>query len=187
MSKSEIRGPKSTIESFVKTLKAEKFEEESNIELFEAIYEAVERVADEITIEEIVINSNIETIIDKIARGEAVRDNTARAIVAVRGKTAEEGEAIPDKIAGGEAVYDNTADAIVAGGDKIAEKVVELLVDQPIEAIREAVDWVGEEANEIIVIDSITETIIDKIAEKVAKFLVDQPIEAIREAVDRVD
>ena len=65
-SKSEIRGPKSTTESIVKTLKAEKFEEESNIELFEAIYEAVERVADEITIEEIVINSNIETIIDKL-------------------------------------------------------------------------------------------------------------------------
>ena len=75
-SKSEIRGPKSTTESIVKTLKAEKFEEESNIELFEAIYEAVERVADEITIEEIVINSNIETIVDKIAGGEATDDNT---------------------------------------------------------------------------------------------------------------
>ena len=36
----------------------------------------MERVADEITIEEIVINSNIETI-DKIAGGEAANDNTA--------------------------------------------------------------------------------------------------------------
>ena len=32
-----------------------------------------------------------EDIIDKIVRGEAVLDNTARAIVAVRDKTAEEG------------------------------------------------------------------------------------------------
>ena len=45
-----------------------------------------------------------------------------------------------------------------------------------------AVDRVGEEANEIIVIDSITETIIDKIAEEVAEFLVEQPIEAIQAA-----
>ena len=47
---------KSTTESIVKTLKAEKFEEESNIELFEAIYEAVERVdeeADEIIVEKL--------------------------------------------------------------------------------------------------------------------------------------
>ena len=77
----EIRRPKSTIESIVKTLEAEKFEE-SNIELFaggseefivdpsiEAIHEAAERVdeeADEITIEEIVIDS----IIDNAAGGE---------------------------------------------------------------------------------------------------------------------
>ena len=55
LSKSEIRGPKSTIESIVKTLKAEKFEE-SNIELFEAVYEAAERVdeeADEIIVEKL--------------------------------------------------------------------------------------------------------------------------------------
>ena len=48
-----------------------------------------------------------------------------------------------------------------------------------IEAIQ-AADRVSEEANEIIVIDSITETIIDKIAEEVAEFLVEQPIEAIQ-------
>ena len=33
--------------------------------------------------------------------------------------------------------------------DKIAEKVAELLVDQPIEAIREAVDRDDEEASEV--------------------------------------
>ena len=52
----EIRRPKSTIESIVKTLEAEKFEE-SNIELFvEAVYEAAERVdeeADEIIVEKL--------------------------------------------------------------------------------------------------------------------------------------
>ena len=47
-----------------------------------------------------------------------------------------------------------------------------------------AADRVSEEANEIIVIDSITENIIDKIAEEVAEFLVEQPIEAIQ-AVER--
>ena len=82
------------------TLEAEKFEE-SNIELFE------------ITIEEIDINSNIETV-DKIAGGRAVYDNTAGAIVAVRDKITGEAEAIHDKI---------------------AEEVAELLVEQPIEAI----------------------------------------------------
>ena len=53
LSKSEIRGPKSTSESIVK--RAEKFNE-SNIELFEAIYEAVERVdeeTDEIIVEKL--------------------------------------------------------------------------------------------------------------------------------------
>ena len=54
-----------------------------------------------------------------------------------------------------------------------------------IEAIQ-AADRVSEEANEIIVIDSITETIIDKIAEEVAEFLVEQPIEAIQ-AAERID
>ena len=53
-------------------------------------------------------------------------------------------------------------------------------------AVPEAVDQVGEEANEIIVIDSITETIIDKIAEEVAEFLVEQPIEAIQ-AAERIE
>ena len=43
----------------------------------------------ESTIEETDINSSIETI-DKIAGGRAVHDNTADAIVADRGKIAEE-------------------------------------------------------------------------------------------------
>ena len=130
----EIRGPKSTTESIVK--RAEKFKE-SNIELFEAIYEAVERVADEITIEEIVINSNIETI-DKIAGGEAADDNTAGerveeltidpsvelAVLEAVDRVDEEAdksiveeivinssiEAIIDKFAGDEAINDNTID-----------------------------------------------------------------------------
>ena len=140
MSKSEIRGPKSTIESFVKTLKAEKFEEESNIELFEAIYEAVERVADEITIEEIVINSNIETI-DKIAGGEAADDNTAgerveeltidpsvelAVLEAVDRVDEEADEDTIDKIARSEAVLDKIA----------GERVEKFTVDPSIEAIQ---------------------------------------------------
>ena len=50
-------------------------------------------------------------------------------------------------------------------------------------------DRVGEEANEIIVIDSITETIIDKIAEEAADDnTIDPSIElAVLEAVDRID
>ena len=81
------------------------------------------------------------------------------------------------------AVRDKIAGKVVAGGDKIAEKVAELLVDQPIEAIR-AVDRVGEEANEIIVekiiINSITEAINDN--------TIDPSVElAVLEAVDRVD
>ena len=46
----------------------------------------------------------------------------------------------------------------------------------------QAADRVSEEAVEIIVIDPVTETIIDKIAEEVAEFLVEQPIEAIQAA-----
>ena len=68
-----------------------------------------------------------------------------------------------DKIAGGRAVHDNTAGAIVADRDKIAEEVAEFLAEQPIEW---AVDRVGEEAHEIIVIDSTTETIIIKLLKK---------------------
>ena len=83
--------------------------------------------------------------------------------MAVRDKIAGEAEAIHDKIAE-EAADDNTIDPSI-----------EL-------AVPEAVDRVGEEANEIIVIDSITETIIDKIAEEAAEFLVEQPIEAIQAA-----
>ena len=48
-------------------------------------------------------------------------------------------------------------------------------------------DRVGEEANEIIVIDSITETITDKIAEEAAELAVDTSIEAILVAEERVD
>ena len=96
----------------------------------------------------------------------AVRDKIAGKVVADRDKTAR-AEAIHDKIAE-EAADDNTIDPSI-----------EL-------AVPEAVDRVGEEANEIIVIDSITETIIDKIAEEVAEFLVEQPIEAIQ-AAERID
>ena len=124
----------------------------------------------------------------------AVRDKIAGKVVAGRDKTAEEAaddntidpsvelaileaaelavdpsiEAIIDKFAGDEAINDNTIDPSI-----------EL-------AVPEVVDRVGEEANEIIVIDSITETIIDKIAEEVAEFLVEQPIEAIQ-AAERIN
>jgi hypothetical protein len=102
-------------------------------------------------------------------------------------------------------------ETVLEAGAGRADKAIELVetvleagagqadeaVDIVIEAILEAEERIGEEANEIIVIDSITETIIDKIAgrvvaggdkiaEEVAELLVDQPIEAIREAVDRV-
>ena len=72
--------------------------EESNIELFgEAAHdntagEHVDEEADESTIEEIVIDS----IVDKIAGGEAVQDSTAREIVDIL-----------DKIARDEAIHDN--------------------------------------------------------------------------------
>ena len=98
-----------------------------------------------------------------------------------------------DKIAGGRAVHDNTAGAIVADRDKIAEEVAEFLAEQPIEAtldntvdpsIEWAVDRVGEEAHEIIVIDSITETIIEKIAEEASDDNTIDP--SIELAVDRV-
>ena len=64
----------------------------------EAIHEAAERIDEEAD----------EAIIDKIAGGEAVHDNTAGAIVA-----------ISDKIAGGEAVRYKTA------GEAILEAVEE--------------------------------------------------------------
>ena len=69
---------------------------------------AVERVNEE----------SDEDIIDKIVGGEAVIDNTAGAIVAVRDKIAGEGEAIL----------------------KAAEQVVELLVEPSVEAILEATE-----------------------------------------------
>ena len=98
----------------------------------------------------------------------AVRDKIAGKVVADRDKTAGEAEAIHDKI---------------------AEGIAELLVDPSTEAILEAEERIGEEANEIIVIDSITETIIDKIAgrvvaggdkiaEEVTELLAEQPIGA---------
>ena len=63
----EIRNPGAEICYWIdcQTLRAEKFNE-SNIELFEAIYEAGERVDEEAN-EIIVIDSITETIIDKIA------------------------------------------------------------------------------------------------------------------------
>ena len=102
-------------------------------------------MADEITIEEIVINSNIETI-DKIAGGEAADDNTAgerveeltidpsvelavlEAVDRVDEDTIDKiagSEAVLDKIAGDEAVHDNTA----------GERVEEFTGDPSIEAI----------------------------------------------------
>ena len=128
---------------------------------------------DEITIEEIVIDS----IIDKIAGGEAAHDNTAGEGVAVRDKTAGESEAIRDKIAeGGEAARDKTAEEGEAIHDKIArdeavhdntagERVEEFTVGPSIEAIPEAADRVDEEADEDI-IDKIArnEAVLNKIA-----------------------
>ena len=88
--------------------------------------------SDESTIEEIVIDS----IVDKIAGGEAVQDNTAGEGVAVRDKTAGESEAIRDKIAGGEAAHDNTA------GERVREFTVDPFVGL---AVLEAVDRVDED------------------------------------------
>ena len=134
-------------------------------------------MADEIIIEEIVINSIVETV-DKIA-GKVVagRDKTAKA------------EAIHDKIAEGaaELLVDPSTETII---DKITEEVAELLAEQPIEAIIEAVERVDEEANEIVVIDSSTEAIIDKFAgdEAINDNIIDPSIEsAVPEAMDRVD
>ena len=76
--------------------------------------------SDEITIEEIVIDS----IVDKIAGGEAAYDNTAgeRVDEEADESTIEEIviDSIVDKIAGGEAVQDSTAGEIVDILDKIA-------------------------------------------------------------------
>ena len=61
----------------------------------EAILEAAERIdeeAGEVFIEETVINSIIESTIDKIAGGEAILDKVARG-EAARDKSAEEGKA----------------------------------------------------------------------------------------------
>ena len=110
---------------------------------------------------------------------EATLDNTVdpfiELVILAADRVEETDEDTIDKIARSEAVHDNTA----------GERVGELTVDPLIEAIQ-AADRVSEEANEIIVIDSITETIIDKIAEEVAEFLVEQPIEAIQ-AAERID
>ena len=105
---SKIRRPKLIIESIVKTREAgpKKFEE-SDIELFvEAVFEDADE-ADEVIIEETVVEWIIETILeaaegvetgrDKIAGGEAVRD-----------KIAGEGEAVRDKRAGGARETDET-------------------------------------------------------------------------------
>ena len=119
----------------------------------EAVLEDADE-ADEITIEEIVIDS----IIDKIAVGKAAYDNTAGERVDEEADeiTIEEIvidssiEAIIDKIAGGEAVHDNTAGEIVAISDKAgerdevilkaAERVKEFIVEPSAEAILEAVE-----------------------------------------------
>ena len=70
--------------------------EETSVEPVEAIREAVDRVdeeANEIIVEEIIINSITEATINKIARGKAILDKFARG-EAARNKTAEEGKAI---------------------------------------------------------------------------------------------
>ena len=140
----------------------------------------------ESTIEETDINSSIETV-DKIAGGRAVYDNTAGAIVADRDKTARAG-AIHDKIA--EEVVEflaeqpieatlNTVDPfielVVLAADRVKEtdedtieKIAEEASDDntinlSIELVIQAADRVSEEAVETIVIDPITETIIDTI------------------------
>ena len=116
---------------------------------------------DEIIVEEIVIDS----IIDKIAGGEAAHDNTAGEGVAVRDKTAGESEAIRDKIAeGGETADDNTIDPSV---ELAILEAAELAVDPFVGlVVLEAADRVDEEADknivEEIVSNSSTEAIIDK-------------------------
>ena len=73
--------------------------------------ERVDEEADESTIEEIVIDS----IVDKIAGGEAIRDKIAGEGVAVRDKTAGESVAIRDNIAGGKAIQWRRKVKIVRG------------------------------------------------------------------------
>ena len=82
------------------------------------------------------------------------------------------------------------ADAKELNAEELDEVILEACADQ-------AEERIGEEANEIIVIDSITETIIDKIAgrvvaggdkiaEEVAELAVGPSIEAIQ-AAERID
>ena len=117
--------------------------------------------SDEITIEEIVIDS----IVDKIAGGEAAYDNTAgeRVDEEADESTIEEIviDSIVDKIAGGEAADDKTAGESVAIHDKIAEEEAadDNTIDPFIELVVLAADRVDEKADEItieeIVINSI--------------------------------
>ena len=80
--------------------------------------------SDEITIEEIVIDS----IVDKIAGGEAAYDNTAgeRVDEETDEITIEEIviNSIIDKIAGGEAAHDNTA------GERVDEEADEITIEE---------------------------------------------------------
>ena len=106
--------------------------------------------ADEIIVEEIVIDS----IIDKIAGGEAIHDKIAEGVAKLLVEPPI--ETVIDKIAGGGAANDNTA----------GERVEELTIDPSVElAVLEAVQRVDEEADEII-IDKIarSEAVLDKIA-----------------------
>ena len=89
----------------------------------EAIPEAAERIDEEAD----------EAIIDKIAGGEAVLDNTAGAVVT-----------ISDKVARGEAARDKTAEegkAIL----EATERVDEYIVEPPIEAVLVAAERIDEE------------------------------------------
>ena len=91
----------------------------------------VDEEADENIVEEIVINSSVEAIIDKFAGDEAINDNTIDpsielAVLEAVDRVGEEAdEDTIDKIARSEAVHDNTA----------GERVGELSVDPLIEAI----------------------------------------------------
>ena len=82
-----------------------------------------------------------------------------------------------------ELAVDTSIEAILVA----EERIDEFSVDPLIEATQ-AADRVSEEANEIIVIDSITETIIEKIAEEASDDnTIDPSIElAVLKAVDRI-
>ena len=115
-------------------------------------------------------NSTKASSIDKIARSEAVHDNTA-------------GERV------GELTIDPPIEAIQAA-DRVSEEAIEI-IDPSIELV---VDRVGEEADENIVekfvVNSSIEATVDpyiELAVLAAELAVDTSIEAILVAEERVD